>query len=382
MVAARVPTVCQLVHSLGVGGAEILAARLARRLRDRFRFVFVCLDDAGLLSGDIRADGFGVHVLGRRPGLDWGCPLRLARVLRAERVDVVHAHQYAPFVYGLASRLGGAQPPILFTEHGRHQPDYPRPKRVLANRLLLARRDRVVGVGRAVRRALIDNEGIPARRVGVVYNGVDVDGVAAAPDPAIARRELGAAPTDFVLLQVARLDYLKDHPTAVRTLARVAAVAPQARLVLVGDGPERAAIESQVQALGMSGHVRLLGTRSDVGRLLHGADAFLLTSTSEGIPLTVIEAMAAGLPVVSTDVGGVREVVADGETGLLAPAGDDAALTAHVLRLAGDADLRRRMGAAGRTRAKDHFDEPRMCADYGAIYRELAGQGASGQEGR
>src|SRR5207253_8484624 len=137
-----------------------------------------------------RAEGFPVEVLGRKAGLDWACPLRLARLLRRERVDVLHAHQYTPFFYGLAARLAtrfaGSPPrrPILFTEHGRHQPDYPRPKRMLANRLLLSRRDRVVGVGAAVRRALIANEGIPPRRVAVRYNGSDVDAFAGAGDRA------------------------------------------------------------------------------------------------------------------------------------------------------------------------------------------------------
>jgi L-malate glycosyltransferase len=371
MVAAKPITVCQLLHSLCVGGAEVLAARLARRLRGEFRFVFACLDEAGPLGEELRAEGFPVVLLGRKPRLDWGCPLRLAGLLRTERVDAVHAHQYTPFFYGLAARLRGPRRPILFTEHGRHQPDYPRPKRMLANRLLLSRRDRVVGVGAAVREALIANEGIPAGRVGVLYNGIDVDAFAAATDRAAARRELGAGPGEFVLLQVARLDYLKDHATAVGTLARVVERMPQARLVLVGDGPERPAVEARVRELNLGDKVRFLGLRKDVARLLAGADVFLLTSVSEGIPLTVIEAMAAGLPVVATDVGGLREVVADGTSGFLAPAKDAAALAVHVLSLAGDAGLRRRMGEAGRARAKDHFDEPRMAAEYGRIYREL-----------
>lgn len=372
MVAAKPITVCPLLHSLSVGGAEVLAARLARRLRGAFRFVFACLDEIGPLGEELRSEGFAVVLLGRKAGLDWGCPLRLARLVREQQVDVVHAHQYTPFFYGLAARLRGPWRPILFTEHGRHQPDYPRPKRMIANRLLLSRRDRVVGVGEAVRRALIDNEGIPDRRVGVLYNGIDVDAFAAAADRLTARRELGATPGEFVLLQVARLDYLKDHATAIRTLARAVAQVPQTRLVLVGDGPERPAIEAQIRGLNLGDKVRLLGTRGDVARLLHGADAFLLTSTSEGIPLTVIEAMAAGLPVVATGVGGLREVVAEGTTGFLAPAKDDASLAGHLLRLASDAELRGRMGLAGRERAKRYFDEPRMAEDYGRLYRELA----------
>src|SRR5271167_4102306 len=105
MVAAKPITVCHLLHGMNVGGAEVLAARLTRRLDGTFRFVFACLDEIGPLGEDLRAEGFSVALLGRKPGLDWGCPLRLARLLRDEHVDVVHAHQYTPFFYGLAARL-------------------------------------------------------------------------------------------------------------------------------------------------------------------------------------------------------------------------------------------------------------------------------------
>ncbi len=370
MVAAKPIAVCQLLHTMNVGGAEVLAARLVRRLRSDYRFCFACLDEVGPLGQQLRAEGFPVHLIGRQPGLDWRCPLRLAEVVRSEGIDVVHAHQYTPFFYGLTARLRGPRRPIVFTEHGRHQPDYPRRKRMIVNRLLLSRRDRVVGVGAAVRDALVANEGLPRDRVGVLYNGIDVDAFSAASDRASARTALGAAPGELTLLQVARLDYLKDHATAVRTLARVVAQRPEARLVLVGDGPERPAVEAAARAAGVDGKVRWLGTRHDVARLLPGADVFLLTSLSEGIPLTVLEAMAAGLPIVATDVGGLAEVVAHGDTGFLAPARDDEALAGLVLRLADDADLRRRMGHAGRTRVKERFDEPRMCADYGQLYEE------------
>jgi glycosyltransferase involved in cell wall biosynthesis len=365
-------TVCQVLHSLQVGGAEVLAARLARGLRGACRFVFACLDELGTLGEELRAEGFPVEVLGRQSGVDWRCAWRLARLLRRERVDLVHAHQYTPFFYALLARLLYRRPPVLFMEHGRHQPDYRRPKRVLANRLLLERRDRVVGVGQAVRQALIDHEGIPAPRVRVIYNGIDTAGLANGHhDRAAVRRELGAGPGDFVILLVARLDYLKDHATAVRTVARVARQRPDVRLVLVGEGPERAKIEELVGRHQLAANVRFLGLRKDVGRLLKGADLFLLTSVSEGIPLTVIEAMAAGLPVVATRVGGLSEVVEDGETGRLAPSGDDAALADAVLRLAGDPELRRRMGRRGQERARGVFSEGQMHARYLELYREM-----------
>jgi glycosyltransferase involved in cell wall biosynthesis len=371
------PTLCHVLHGLQVGGAEILAARLARRCSADFRVVFICLDELGTLGQELRGEGFAVHVMDRKPGLDWLCLKRLGQIFRRERVDVIHAHQYTPFFYAMLGRWLSGRPPILFTEHGRHFPDRRRPKRVLANRLLLARRDRVVGVGQAVRRAVIANEGIAAGRVGVVYNGIDLARFQGqACDRREARTELGMDAADLMILQVARLDYLKDHLTALRALKRILPILPQARLVLVGDGPRRALIQEAIADCGLAAHVRMLGTRQDVGRLSTAADIFLLTSISEGIPLTLIEAMAAGLPVVATRVGGVPEVIDEGVTGFLAPAGDDAALAGHIVHLASDHGLREDMGRRGHYRAKTLFSENQMVARYDALYRDMLAQAA------
>jgi glycosyltransferase involved in cell wall biosynthesis len=366
-------TVCHVLHSLHVGGAEMLAARLARQLRESCRFIFLCLDELGSLGAELRADGFLVEVIGRKSGVDGRCALRLARILRQERVDLIHAHQYTPFFYSLLARLIFDQPPVLFTEHGRHFPDFRRPKRVLANRLLLQRRDRVVGVGEAVRRALINHEGLPPRRVGVVYNGIDTVGFANGfhDDRDAIRRDMGVEPNDFVVLLVARLDYLKDHATAVRTLQRVVDRRPDVRLVLVGEGPEKPAIERLVAAHGLGPNVRFLGLRKDVARLLRATDLFLLTSISEGIPLTVLEAMAAGLPVLATQVGGLGEIVEDGQTGRLAPSGDDAALADRLLQLAENPELCQQMGRRGQERARALFSESMMHARYLELYRSM-----------
>jgi glycosyltransferase involved in cell wall biosynthesis len=355
-----------------VGGAEILAAQLARRLKEWYRHIFVCLDELGTLGQALRSEGFQVAVLGRQPGWDWRCMLRLAGLLRRERVDLVHAHQYTPFFYALIGRLLSRQVPVLFTEHGRHFPDYPRRKRMVANRLLLGRRDRVVGVGRAVRQALIANENIPAERVGMIYNGINLAPfVNGPPDRVAVRRELDVGAEDLVIFQVARLDYLKDHATAIRTLKRVASCYPGVRLVLIGEGPEMKAIHDLVRQHGLDGNVRFLGLRSDVARLLPAGDLFLLTSISEGIPLTLIEAMAASLPVVSTNVGGVAEVVGDGQAGLLAPAGDDVQLAQNILRLATNPVLRRQMGQLGRVRSTTMFSETQMHGLYLRLYHEM-----------
>jgi glycosyltransferase involved in cell wall biosynthesis len=365
------------VHGLRVGGAEVLATRLARQLSDRYRFVFVCLDELGTLGEQLRQEGFTVEVLGRRPGVDWRISLRLAKLLRREQVALVHAQQYTPFFYALTARLFYGRPVLLFNEHGRHYPDFPRPKRIFVNRLLLRRRDRVVAVGQAVAQALIRNEGIPAQRVEVIYNGIDLSVfLHNGHDRRAIRSEMGAGEDDLLIVQVARLDYLKDHATAIHALAEVVRCRTNVRLVLVGEGPEEERIAEWIRQRNLASHVRLLGLRSDISRLLSAADVFLLTSISEGIPLAVIEAMAAGLPVVSTNVGGLTETVEDGRTSFLASAGDHVTLAQHILRLAEDPALRRQMGQRGRERAIRLFSERRMHAHYLQCYREILGDPA------
>ena len=321
------PTICQVLHSLTIGGAEMLAARLARNLSDRFRFVFACLDDLGPLGCELRGEGFTVEVLGRKSGIDLACVRKLAAFARREGAGLLHAHQYTPFFYCRAPGPLFPRPPVLFNEHGRFFPDLPNRKRMVFNRLFLRRKDRVVAVGESVKRALIDNEGISPARIDVIYNGVRLDDFAASGDlRREVRAELGIDPAAPVAIQVARLDYLKDHCTAVRTAERIRQKLPNFQLLAVGEGPERPKIEAEIAARNLTGCVRLLGLRTDVRRLLAAADLFLLTSISEGIPVTLIEAMGARLPVVSTAVGGIKEVVRPEETGLVAPSGDDAGL--------------------------------------------------------
>ena len=309
-----------------------------------------------------------------------------------EHAGLVHAHQYTPFFYATAARLPFGRTPILFTEHGRFYPDYRRPKRVLYNRWALARRDQVMGVGEVVRTALIQNEGLPAERVGVIYNGIDLSRYPDAGDAAVrqeVRREFGVADETLLAVLVARLDPIKDHATAIRAIAQLRdrAVREQAgseqagsdqaggvRLLVVGEGPERAAIEREVARLGVGQLVTLTGLRRDVPRLLAGADVCLLSSVSEGIPLTIIEGMAARLPIVATDLAGLREVVSP-ETGLLVPVGDAAGLAAALAKLADDPALRGRLGEAGRRLAFERFDEQTMADAYARLYDGLGMKG-------
>jgi glycosyltransferase involved in cell wall biosynthesis len=301
----------------------------------------------------------------------------------------LHAHQYTPFFYAAMSRRLRAQPPVLFTEHGRHYPDFRRPKRVFANRFLLRQNDYVTAVGQFVKQAVIDNEGIAAQRIEVVHNGIAPQEFACPPDAARAevRAELGLPAETPLVLQVARFHPVKDHATALRAFAKVvqdaaALPSPDSRspaalpvLLLAGDGDARPAAQTLAEQLKLGDRVRFLGVRQDVARLMAAADVFLLSSLSEGISVTLIEAMATALPIVATDVGGNGEVVRHGQTGLLSPRGEPAPLADNLLQLLRDSDMRQRFGQAGRRRMLAQFQQEQMHARYQRIYDKLLALG-------
>ncbi|TWU01281.1 glycosyltransferase [Stieleria varia] len=369
------PTICQVLHSLTVGGAEVLAREYAVNAAGKFNTVFACLDEIGTIGNELLDCGYVVEKLDRRSGFDHAVARRLRRFCLDHDVDVIHAHQYTPFFYASLCRFPGRRPPILFTEHGRHFPDTRRPKRVFANRFLLGRRDHITAVGNHVRTALIQNEGFSADRIQVIHNGIDVDAFRSSEaDRATVRGELGIMEGQVAVFHVARLNPLKDHATALRAWQRLRD-APHIRLFLVGDGEERQSIEAFIGEHRLHSTVSLLGLRDDVRRLLPAADVFLLSSVSEGIPLTLIEAMATSLPCVSTSVGGIPEVVVNGETGLLSSAGDDISIADHIRTLADDPGMRNRLGDHGRRRAEQMFSNVDMHSRYHHIYSQLcAGQ--------
>lgn len=382
------PTIAHLLHTLTRAGAEILAAELARKLGHRYRFIFICLDEIGPLGQILSEEGFEVLELHRRPGVDLSAARRVRQIVRQHNVALMHAHQYSPFFYAATSRSLVetllCKPPILFTEHGRHYPDHRSLRRVLANKLLLTRRDRVTAVGQFVKQALVDNEGIPARRIEVIYNGIDPSKFGSAAyngDQAQAtairrqvRADLGLDPDTPLVLQVARLHPVKDHVTAVAAMAHVVQDVPKAVLVMVGDGVEKRRISAKAREFGVQDNIRMVGMRSDVPRFMVAADAFMLTSLSEGISVTLLEAMASSKPIVATDVGGNGEVVSHGKNGILCRRSDSRDLGASLATLLRNPQMQSRMGRAGRERLTQMFTQEQMHAGYTRIYDQMLGR--------
>ena len=369
------PTICHVIHALGVGGAEVLVDQMIRRMQKDFRCIVAVLDEIGEIGTRLQEDGFIVEHLHRQPGIDRGCATRLRQFADREGAEILHAHQCTPFFQAMLSRGLTGRRPVVFTEHGRHFPDAPSRKRAIVNRMLLKRCDRLFGCGAAVRQALIDNEGLPESRVEVIYNGVDLKALS---KPTLGAREriraeFGYSANDFVAVQVARLHELKDHQTALKAIDEARHKIPGLRLLLAGDGDQRSAIEQTILGRGLELTVTLAGTRKDIADLLSASDVFLMSSISEGIPLTVIEAMAARRPVVSTAVGGLPELIEHGVSGMLAPSGDASSLAASLVQLYQNADLRNQMAEVAVGRAQEKFSLQGMLNSYRDVYYNVLG---------
>jgi glycosyltransferase involved in cell wall biosynthesis len=371
-----------LIDSLTAGGAEALTAAVAGEARRRGWRLTVAflkrLGDDGYEAA-VRATGVPVVHLAARHLRDAAAYRRLARLLRAGGFDLVHAHlAYASIWGAVAAPRAGL--PLVATLHVAPPRVPPLSREGLRQRLmrgLLARRAaRVVAVSRALADTWID-AGLPAGRLEVVHNGIDVAAYEPAADGAVdVRRELALPAGAPVLATVTVLRAGKGSEVLLEAFAALRRDHPAAVLVVAGDGPLRPALEARAAELGLGGAVRWAGFRRDVPQLLAAADLFVLPSRWDAFPTAVLEAMAAGLPVVASHTGGIPEMVEDGVTGLLVPPGDAPALAAALSGLLAAATGRRaEMGRRGRERAGAHFSLAAWADRLEALYRAVAGGG-------
>jgi L-malate glycosyltransferase len=358
--------VMHVVLSLTPGGAERLVVDLCHTLRERTQPSVCCLDTAGAWAAGLEASGVRIDVLGRQPGFHPSLGWRLAALARRHGAGVLHCHQYSPFVYGSLAGVCAPGLRIVFTEHGRLGDGPPSAKRALVNRVLGRRPDAIVAVSHELRQFMVA-EGFPASRVTVRHNGIDPGPEPSPADRARARTTLGLPEDATVIGSVARLDPVKRFDVLIGAFAEVAARDVSARLVIVGGGPERERLETCARACGVWDRVVLTGPRDDARALLPAFDVYTNTSASEGISLTVLEAMAAALPVVATRVGGTPEVLT-GETGVLASPGDSHEIASSIMALLASPPRRQLLGAAARARVVERFSLRAMADAYLALY--------------
>ena len=356
METPRQVRVAQVTLGLEIGGQERLLVEMARqRDRARFDWTVIVLGPRGTLADAIEAAGVRVLPLdmpgGFRPSL-WR---RLARLFRQERIDVVHTHDDRPLLYGMPAAWWAGVPRRIHTHHhGRLAHISWRQRFLMRQASRFAQH--FVCVSHDSARYMIE-QGVSAPRVQTLWNGID-----------LTRFAYHGPCDDGPIVTVARLSPEKDIATLLYAARHVVAAFPDARFEIAGDGPCRDELRRLIQELHLSANVTLLGEVHDIPGLLARARLFVLPSQSEGISLTLLEAMARGLPVVTTQVGGNPEVVEAGVTGLLVPARDPETMAQAVGAMLADPVRGRQMGVASRQRVENCFDIRKMMAQYETMY--------------
>jgi glycosyltransferase involved in cell wall biosynthesis len=357
---ARKLLVVHVSLCLDTGGLERLLVEFARHAdRDRFDLRFLSMSSRGRVSDELEALGWPVTALEEPPGRRPGLVLRIARLFRRWDAGVVHTHNNGPLIYGASAARIARVGRVFNTRHYGQYLDTSR-RELLAVRLASRLVDKVVCVSDDS--ALVAaRDGISPGKLRTIWNGIDVQ-----------RFSYTGPRPDGPIVVVARLSPEKDVETLIRAVAIASDGSPPLRLEVAGDGPCRPDLERLTHDLGLSERVRFLGEVQDVPGLLARASLFVLPSRTEGISLTLLEAMARGLPVVATRVGGNSQVVVEGETGLLVPPQDPTSLAEALVRLRGSRDGMRRMGVEARRRVEALFEVRRMVSGYESLYLNQA----------
>lgn len=379
--------VLHLIEHLNVGGAERVVSDIVRHLDSAsFQSTVLLYRGEGPIARTLSADGFTVRRLpkgriGRRlvgvPGL-LCAPIALGesipfliglrRTIRELGVDLVHSHMFSANLWGSVAAAGTGCGVVL-TEHTRWN-RCEGLKRRIGRRLMLPRCDRIVAVSRSIAAQMAEAPGFPGQKLRVIPNGVDVGLFRPqAPPP-----EKGYGKRSPSVLLLGRLVAAKRVDLFLDAMRICADRIPSVVAMIAGEGPLRASLEARAGALGLSGRVKFLGRRADVGALLARADVVVNASDREGLPVSLMEAMAAGCPVVATDVGGTGELVIDNRTGILVKPGDAAGLAEGVCRLLTAPETARRLAGRGVERVRDAYSVQRNVRLWEALYREVVAE--------
>ena len=362
--------ITHVVENLNRGGLERMVVDLARVQRDQGHCCqVVCLYEAGSLAPELTAAGIAVHACGKRAGLDLRALSRARRWVRTHATEVLHTHNAVAHYLAVLATRGLGLRRVVNTRHGMGE-NRRSLRREWLYRRALAATDAVATVCEAARRSAVERGIVPSRKAGVVPNGIRVESFARADDAARARLRLalGLPDATHVIGTVGRLNWAKDQAGLIRAFRAVHGQQPDTALVLVGDGELRTDLERCAATEGVARQVHFLGDRDDVRELLRGLDLFVLSSLSEGYSMALLEACAAALPIVATDVGGNGEIVRDGASGRLVPASDVQALAGAMLALLQDPPQAAAFGQAARAWVEAQGSLETMAARYAELY--------------
>lgn len=375
--AGNAPLIAHVIYRLDVGGLENGLVNLVNHLpSDRFRHAIICLSDYTDFSKRISNPDVGLFALDKPPGNSPRMHFRLWRLLRKLRPCLLHSRNLAALECQITAAIAGVRARV-HSEHGRDMGDLDGRNRVDLGirRMLRPLVHRYIALSRDLENYLRTVVEVDGSKLDQIYNGVDTNRFRPAQPRASLPHPMFQQPELIVVGTVGRMEPVKDPLNLARAFVRSAELMPEVRdrlrLVMIGDGQLRTQVEALLAAAGLTGQAWLPGARGGVDEILRGLDIFVLPSLSEGISNTILEAMASGLPVLATEVGGNSELVAAGTTGQLVPAQDPDAMAQALLRYTSDAALRHNHGAAGRRRVEQNFSIDNMVTRYTSLYEQL-----------
>ncbi|MDE2028380.1 MAG: glycosyltransferase [Candidatus Omnitrophica bacterium] len=354
--------ILHIVNSLECGGLEKMVIHLASACAERgVKSDILCLKTEGALALEARQKNINVKALNKSEKFSWRLILTMSQMIRAGGYDVVHTHNFSPLIYGsMAARLVGVK--CLNTRHGSEPTG--------TYKFIWDLNSRVIAVSEYTKGELLRNNTISEDKVSVIYNAIPeaefnsgLDGQLVNP----LKKELGLDKARIVGI-VGRLSPEKDHMTLLKAMKIIVADYKNVCLLVVGDGDQRSCLEQYCIQNRLSDKVRFLGFRKDIPIILRSLDIFALSSLTEGVPLTILEAMASGVPVVATNVGGNGEIIENNVTGLLVPAGDAGAFEKALRRLLEDRDLAGRLAKSAHERVSERYSLNTMIEKYMEVY--------------
>ncbi|GAA3978230.1 glycosyltransferase [Allohahella marinimesophila] len=355
------------IETSGPGGAENFMLRLVQSQKAEGHQCRVLVIKPGWLTKQLERLGIDYDLIPLPRSLSPQWMLQVRQLLRLHNIQVVHSNEFAMNMHlALVAKSLGI--PHIATVHGKNYYTEKTVRRFFMR--LTARLSTLVAVSHDIKSFLATDAGIPESRVVVIENGIEV--LSYTPDPAVRERyrsELGVADDECMILAVGNLYPVKGHTHLIDAAVRLSRGGAKIKVFIAGRGKEEQSLQSKIDSLGLTGQCSLLGFRDDARELLWACDIFAMPSLSEGLPLSILESLAAQRPVVASAVGGIPQVLSDGETGLLVPAGDPRALAGALEKLIVDASLRQALAKHGLALLAERYDATVMARRYAELYR-------------
>lgn len=357
-------------HSMGMGGIERMIVEMVSGLEnDKYSVQVAVFEGGGVLEQDLQRAEVPVHVFDKKEGIDLFLFFKLIRFIKEQKIHVVHSNNYSAWLYSAVAALFCCGTRVVYTAHSNETAK--KKHRFILEKCLTYFTDSVVTVSDQVRKVMIEDSGIDSNNIQVVPNGVDTKRFAKnAVVGGQVRKSLGINNSDIVLGTIGRLVPVKDHKTMITALALITSLRSDIKLIIVGDGILRDELEQFVRGAKVENNVIFAGEQEDVSPYYCAMDIYMVSSISEGMSLSILEAMSSALPVIATDVGGNPQLVKNHVSGLLTPVGDADTMHLKVLELVEDEKKREAMGSEGRAVVESHFSKSAMIARYSSLYEK------------